>query len=213
MVSQRAQSASSRQATFPVGETKPVSSVTSRSVDAGPVSLSGRAAGSDADVGAAVEGALSACTAVGPPPHPASAKIAVNPPTAGTTRWTIARPYPAACAVAGCSRIQLGYRCVLIFDVVRPCSVGSRSRSSVGERPPHTRKVAGSKPAGTTMMFPRFSADSDGVHVVGAIRRCPSTVRPARRVRWRSESAERWSPGRVCAAPRTPGPRRRCSAP
>jgi hypothetical protein len=26
----------------------------------------------------------------------------------------------------------------------------SRSRSSVGERPPHTRKVAGSKPAGTT---------------------------------------------------------------
>ena len=30
----------------------------------------------------------------------------------------------------------------------------SRSRSSVGERPPHTRKVAGSKPAGTTTESP-----------------------------------------------------------
>ena len=33
---------------------------------------------------------------------------------------------------------------MLVFDVVRG------SRSSAGERPPHTRKVAGSKPAGTT---------------------------------------------------------------
>ena len=44
---------------------------------------------------------------------------------------------------------------VLVFDVVRPVdsrgrSDVTRSRSSVGERPPHTRKVAGSKPAGTT---------------------------------------------------------------
>lgn len=40
---------------------------------------------------------------------------------------------------------------VLIF-LGHPATAGgiSRSRSSVGERPPHTRKVAGSKPAGTT---------------------------------------------------------------
>jgi hypothetical protein len=36
---------------------------------------------------------------------------------------------------------------VLIFDVVR---LRHRSRSSVEERPPHTREVAGSNPAGTT---------------------------------------------------------------
>jgi hypothetical protein len=43
---------------------------------------------------------------------------------------------------------------VLIFDVVRPVRSridgAPRSRSSVGERPLHTRKVAGSIPAGTT---------------------------------------------------------------
>ena len=36
---------------------------------------------------------------------------------------------------------------MLVFDVVR---LRRRSRSSVEERPPHTRKVAGSIPAGTT---------------------------------------------------------------
>lgn len=41
---------------------------------------------------------------------------------------------------------------VLVFCLVE--SVGFRSRSSVGERPPHTRKVAGSKPAGTTTKPP-----------------------------------------------------------
>ena len=40
---------------------------------------------------------------------------------------------------------------VLIFDVVERVP---RSRSSVGERPPHTRKVAGSIPAGTTSKTP-----------------------------------------------------------
>ena len=42
---------------------------------------------------------------------------------------------------------------MLVFDVVRPVRSISRSRSSVGERPPHTRKVAGSKPAGTTTQY------------------------------------------------------------
>jgi hypothetical protein len=40
-------------------------------------------------------------------------------------------------------------RSVLIFDVV------PRSRSSGGERPPHTRKVTGSIPVGTTHQSPR----------------------------------------------------------
>ena len=39
---------------------------------------------------------------------------------------------------------------VLTFDVVR---LSARSRGSVGERPLHTRKVAGSIPAGTTHVF------------------------------------------------------------
>src|SRR5215216_5157125 len=43
--------------------------------------------------------------------------------------------------VAEFSRLRC---CVLIFDVV------PRSRSSGGERPPHTRKVTGSIPVGTT---------------------------------------------------------------
>jgi hypothetical protein len=38
---------------------------------------------------------------------------------------------------------------VLVFDVIR---LSARSRGSVGERPLHTRKVAGSIPAGTTTM-------------------------------------------------------------
>ncbi|MEY2583230.1 MAG: hypothetical protein QOE09_3079 [Ilumatobacteraceae bacterium] len=37
---------------------------------------------------------------------------------------------------------------------LRPRSMRPRSRSSVGERPPHTRKVAGSIPAGTTPKKP-----------------------------------------------------------
>lgn len=39
---------------------------------------------------------------------------------------------------------------VLVFDVVRPFGRAPRSRSSGGERPPHTRKVTGSIPVGTT---------------------------------------------------------------
>jgi nitroreductase len=39
---------------------------------------------------------------------------------------------------------------MLVFDVVRLVRSGSRSRSSAGERPPHTRKVTGSIPVGTT---------------------------------------------------------------
>jgi hypothetical protein len=37
---------------------------------------------------------------------------------------------------------------VLVFDLVR---LSARSRGSVEERPLHTRKVAGSIPAGTTL--------------------------------------------------------------
>src|SRR5690349_16984759 len=39
---------------------------------------------------------------------------------------------------------------VLVFDLVRPFGRAPRSRSSGGERPPHTRKVTGSIPVGTT---------------------------------------------------------------
>ena len=41
---------------------------------------------------------------------------------------------------------------MLIFDLGKPPHLGRarRSRGSVGERPLHTRKVAGSIPAGTT---------------------------------------------------------------
>ena len=39
---------------------------------------------------------------------------------------------------------------VLVFDLVR---LSARSRGSVEERPLHTRKVAGSIPAGTTHVF------------------------------------------------------------
>ena len=42
-------------------------------------------------------------------------------------------------------------RLVLTFDVAR---LGIRSRSSAEERPPHTREVAGSNPAGTTTYAP-----------------------------------------------------------
>src|SRR4029077_7318465 len=45
------------------------------------------------------------------------------------------------------ARILPRRRRVLTFDVVR---LSARSRGSVGERPLHTRKVAGSIPAGTT---------------------------------------------------------------
>ena len=47
MMSQRAQSASIMQLTLPDGEMKPVSWCTTRSPGAGPVNLSGCAAGSD----------------------------------------------------------------------------------------------------------------------------------------------------------------------
>ena len=44
---------------------------------------------------------------------------------------------------------------VLVFDLVRP---SARSRGSVEERPLHTRKVAGSIPAGTTQDWSRSQA-------------------------------------------------------
>src|SRR5690242_20237663 len=89
-------------------------------------------------------------------------------------------------------------RLVLTFDVVRH---GIRSRSSVEERPPHTREVAGSNPAGTTTNAPsslhhHVSDDIDlvseavdaGMYIaapsaVTVIRNCRS-VRLAKLVAW-----------------------------
>src|SRR6185437_1676759 len=63
-------------------------------------------------------------------------------------------------------RVLPRYRLVLTFDVAR---LGIRSRSSVEERPPHTREVAGSNPAGTTT-YAQFGFPSppspDDIHLV-----------------------------------------------
>jgi hypothetical protein len=64
----------------------------------------------------------------------------------GRSRWRI-RPDARSGHRSGGGRRR---RRVLIFVVHRSTIDDSRSRSSVGERPPHTRKVAGSIPAGTT---------------------------------------------------------------
>jgi hypothetical protein len=55
----------------------------------------------------------------------------------------------------------------------------SRSRSSVGERPPHTRKVAGSQPAGTTTKNPssKMVFAGDGAHCAVAIQDYPANIR------------------------------------
>jgi hypothetical protein len=52
------------------------------------------------------------------------------------------------------SKFSAAQCAVLIFDVHRSLIGAPGSRSSVGERPPHTRKVAGSIPAGTTPKTP-----------------------------------------------------------
>ena len=60
----------------------------------------------------------------------------------------------------------VGFWLVLVFDVVRR---RRRSRGSVGERPLHTRKVAGSIPAGTTSSDLHGRGDST-LWIVGLVR-------------------------------------------
>jgi hypothetical protein len=95
MMSQRAQSASIMQLTLPDGETKPVSSCTSRSAGAGPSSYSGCVSDPGAVVCAATDGLVSDCVTVAPPPQAASVNTAVSPATAATNapyhRATITR--------------------------------------------------------------------------------------------------------------------------
>ena len=72
-----------------------------------------------------------------------SAKIDNSPLTGSRTNpWVI----------GGDDRIQRKNPRVLVFDLGNPppSRCARRSRGSVGERPLHTRKVAGSIPAGTT---------------------------------------------------------------
>ena len=85
---------------------------------------------------------------------------------------------------------------VLVFDVVRPVRSGARSRSSAGERPPHTRKVTGSIPVGTTTHL--FSSEAIS-RLANEI--CATSVR--RRARTRAPMAL-LAPGRL----RLPDPRR-----
>jgi hypothetical protein len=60
-------------------------------------------------------------------------------------------------------RIRVEGATVLVFDVVRPFGRAPRSRSSGGERPPHTRKVTGSIPVGTTTYGPRHNGSAPQV--------------------------------------------------